>query len=234
MLIEMGMRALVFLMLAACSNDQFVAGDDAGSDAEVGPAQEASTPDVMEASAQETGPTTYCASQKGAFFCDDFDLLPKVTDNFSVWTTGSIVFGPGKTGQGLAINASTLSTVYITKQVQDSTLQEADFAIQLGSTSLATYVTITAGTSTFGLGIDLTPNFTIQGDGNTNGVLGKADTSWHTVVVTFESGMAKAALDSKTPVSVTFAAALTTSALNLGVVNGTVGGKVTFDDVVLR
>lgn len=234
MLIEMGTRALGFLLLAACSNDQFISGD-AGVDAEAGSPAEADVPDVVEASSQETGPTTYCASQKDAFFCDDFDVLPGATDSFSVWTTGAIAFGPGMSGQGLAISAATLSTVYVTKQTQGDALHEVDFAMQLGSTTLATYVTVTAGASSFGLGVDGLSNFTIQGDSNSNATLAAADTKWHSIVVKLSSGKANVSIDSKTPVAVTFAAASpTSSSLNLGVVVGTLGGKVTFDDVALR
>ena len=234
MLIEMGTRALIFLLLAACSNDQFTA-DDGGADVEAG-AQEAAAEDVLdEASPVEGGPSTFCSTQTSFSFCDDFDVLPNVTDSFSVWTAGSIAFGTGVSGsKGMTINAAALATVSITKQVQGS-VHELDFQMQLASTTLATYVTVTAGSSSFGVGVDLSPNFTIQGDSNSNATLMKADTNWHAFVVKFVGGKANVAVDSKSPVSVSFTTtAPTTSSVNLGVVVGTLGGKVTFDDVVLR
>ncbi|HEX4514044.1 MAG TPA: hypothetical protein VH054_10920, partial [Polyangiaceae bacterium] len=177
------MRGLVFLLLAACSNDQF-SGEDAGVDAEAEaePEQEAAVPDVIEEIAAETGPKGFCATQSNAFFCDDFDTLATVTDSFSVWTAGSIAFGTGLTGKGLAISAVALTspTVYITKQVQGNALHELDFAMQLGTAILATYVTVTAGSSMFGLGVDtLGQNITIQGDSNSNATVATADTKWH-------------------------------------------------------
>jgi hypothetical protein len=236
MLIEMGMRVPVLLLLAACSNDQFT-GEDAATDAEAG-GQETSLPDVLEASSTETGPATFCGTQAGAFFCDDFDTLPKVTDSFSVWTGGSIAFGAGLTGQGLAINAVALSSnpvVFVTEQVQGHALHEMDFAMQLGSTTLATYVRVTAGSSTFMVGVDGVSNFTIQGDSNSNSTLDKADTSWHSLTVKFENGKANVSIDQKGIVNVAFAAsAPTSSSIDLGVVVGTLGGKVSFDDIVLR
>jgi hypothetical protein len=87
----------------------------------------------------------------------------------------------------------------------------------------------------FGLGVDtLGQNFTIQGDSNSNATVAKADTTWHAFVVKFEGGTASVAIDAKSPVSVTFTATTTMSSVNLGVVVGTLGGSVTFDDVVLR
>ncbi len=234
------MRGLVFLLLAACSNDQF-SGEDASAEAEAeaGPDQEAAAPDVIEASSTDAGTSGYCATQSNAFFCDDFDTLPNATDSFSVWTTGSIAFGTGVTGtKGLDVTAVALTspTVYVTKQVQGNVLHEIDFAMQLGSATLATYVTVTAGASTFGLGVDtLGTNFTIQGDSNSNATLATADTKWHAFVVKLASGKANVSIDSKSPVSVTFAAASpTSSSVNLGVVVGSLGGNATFDNVVLR
>jgi hypothetical protein len=237
----MGMRGpksgLVLLVMTACSNDQFL-GNDAGDDA-VADAREETTADVVEASSMEGGPTGFCASpaQSGAFFCDDFDTLTPVTASFSVWTPGSIAFGAGVTGQGLVVTAVAVTspTVFITKQVQGNVLHELDFAMQLGSATLATYVKVSAGASAFGLGVDLGANFTIQGDSNSNATLAKADTNWHVVVVKFESGKANVVIDGKSPVSVTFAAASpTASSVDLGVVVGTLGGMVSFDDVALR
>lgn len=228
------MRGLVFLLLAACSNDQFTA-DDSGADVEAGVVQETSTEDVVEASSLETGPSGFCSTQNDAFFCDDFDELANVTDSFSVWTAGSIAFGAGKTGKGVTINAATVTTVYVTKQIQGNALHELDFAMQLGSPTLATYVRVTAGSSTFMVGVDGLSNMTIQGDASSNATLIKADTSWHSFAVTFGNGKANVAVDSKSPVNVSFAAnAPTMSATDLGVVVGTLGGKVSFDDVVLR
>jgi hypothetical protein len=237
MLIEMGTRGLFFLLLAACSNDQFTSTEDAGADAEAGSVQEASALDVRDTGVIETGPSNFCSTLSNAFFCDDFDTLTPVTASFSVWTAGSIAFGAGFTGQGLVVSAVAVSspTVYVTKQVQGNALHELDFAMQLGSPTLATYVKVTAGASAFGLGVDLGSNFTIQGDSNSNATLAKADTNWHSVVVMFANGKAAVSIDSKSPVVVTFAAAApTTSSLDLGVVVGTLGGKVSFDDVGLR
>jgi hypothetical protein len=224
------------LLFTACSNDQFTEGDGS-ADVEAGGPAETSTQDVVEASAVEGGPTGFCATQSNAFYCDDFDTLAPVTASFSVWTTGSIAFGAGLTGQGLAISAVAITspTVYVTKQVQGNALHEIDFAMQLGAPTLATYVRVTAGSSTFMVGVDVGANITIQGDASTNATLVKADTSWHSFAVRFESGKANVAVDSKAPVSVTFAAiAPTSSTTDLGVVVGTLGGKVSFDDVVLR
>jgi hypothetical protein len=238
-------RGLVFLLLAACSNDQFSGADGSDDDAaDAASPKEAAADDVVEASAVDSGPGGFCATQSNAFYCDDFDELPNPTDSFSVTTpaappTGTFVFGQGKSAKGLVVTASgALSTAYVTKQAQGSALHGFTFAIQIPAVQAsATYVRVQAQSSAFTLAADgLAQNITIKGDsGNPKNLL-KPDTSWHVFDVQLTNGNANVAVDGGSPVSVPFAAAgSTSSTLDLGIIAGALaGGAATYDDIALR
>ena len=238
------MRGLVFLLLTACSNDQFTA-DDAGVDADGDTgAQEAGTTDVVEASSNEGGPAGFCATQTTAFYCDDFDTLTPATASFSVTTpasapAGTFDFGPGKSGKGLAVKASgALSMAYVTKQVQSNVLHGFTFAIQLSSAvANVVYVRVQAQSSSFTLAADLGGgNLAIKGDsGNAQNVI-TPDGKWHVLDVQLASNVANVAVDGKTPVPVPFAAqGSASSTIDVGVITAaTLGANVLFDEIALR
>ena len=242
MLIEMGTRALIFLVLAACSNDEFTQAD-AGGDAEAGAQQETGAADAFEASAIEGGSETFC-SQSKAFYCDDFETLTPATQSFSVTTpanppAGTFDFGQGKVGKGLVVKASgALSSAYVTKQVQSDVLHGFTFAIQIQATQAnAVYVRVQAQSSTFTLAADgLAQSLTVKGDSGTALAAYKADTNWHVFDVQLVNGSANVAVDGNSPVAIPFAAQSSmTSSIDLGIVSGALaGGSVSFDDVALR
>jgi len=243
MLIEMGTRALVFLVLAACSNDQFSGEDSSADVVEAGP-QEAATADVMEASPIESGPSTFCGTQASAFFCDDFESLAGPTDSFSVTTpaqptTGTFAFGQGyKSGKGLTVKAGAASAAFATKQVQGDALHGFTFAIQIATGAIGvTYFHVQAQSSSFTLAADVTgANIGIKGDsGNPQNVI-TADGNWHVFDVAFANGNASVAVDGKNPIGVPFAAAgSSSSTMDVGIVTAaTLGGSVLFDDIALR
>jgi hypothetical protein len=246
MLIEMRTRGsklgLVSLLLVACSNDQFT-GEDAAADVEAG-APEAAAIDVVEASEIEAGPTTFCATQPSAFFCDDFETLPNPTESFSVTTpaqptAGTFAFGQGyKSDKGLAVKAGAASTAYVTKQNQSNALHGFTFAIQITTGAIGVvYARVQAQSSSFTLQADVTgANIGIKGDtGSAQNVI-TADGNWHVFDVALVNGNASVAIDGKAPVMVPFVAEGSwTSTVDVGIVSpATLGAGVAFDDVALR